>query len=499
VTTPQQVLQISAGSAFGGARWSAIGRLADQAARFVTFFLLARLLAPQDFGLMAVALVVMGFLDLVRDGGTGQALIQRPLLEEGLASSVFFLNVGLGFLVAIGLALLAGPISVLYGNPDVAPLLRVLALGFLVSSWAVTPRALLIRAIRFRNVATSDLSGTFAYATVAISLALSGFGVWALVLGAVAADVASTAMFWWVSEWRPRLHFSRAEIRSIRSFSMNLSVYNVINYFLNNTDTLVISRVLGAVSLGYYSVTRRILVLPIMMMVSVMTGVLLPALARVQTDEERFRRDYLRACSGIALVAFPVAAGIGVVARPFVEGFLGAKWQPAIPIIELYAPIALLIATMYSASSIYRAKGRTDWLLMWGLLSGLSSVAAYVVGVHWGLEGLVGAYGIAVLLLFYPSYRIPFSLTTLSFSDVLIALRPYAAGTLLMALVAVGLRLLLAGWGLGPRIVCLAASAGGALTYGGFMLWMRPPALSDLLRLVFPQYEGSAARPASSV
>jgi O-antigen/teichoic acid export membrane protein len=326
------------GSAFSGARWSAAGKAVQRSIRFLLNVVLARVLFPSDFGLFAVASTVMGIMDQIRDLGTGQAIIQKKEISQRLLSSLFWMNLLIGLSCAAVLVLAAPVIAGLFKTPEVTDILRVMGIGFSVYSWSITQRALLTRKLDFRRLAASDLIGSFTNATVGVTLALMGWGVWSLAISYVCSGITGTIALWALAGWRPSFEFSRADLREVRGFSMNLTAYNIANNLLTNADNIIISRFLGAEALGVYSLGRRLVVFPVRSIAAIVAGVLLPALSRVQDDLPRLQRDYLRAAAGFSMIALPMAAGIACVAGPLVEVVLGPRWLAAKPVVEMLAP-----------------------------------------------------------------------------------------------------------------------------------------------------------------
>jgi O-antigen/teichoic acid export membrane protein len=472
------------GSAFSGARWNAAGRGAQRAIRFLVSLVLARLLAPADFGLMAVATTVMNFLDLIRDLGTGQAIIQKREVSQDLLSSLFIMNLASGIGSAALLVATAPAVAWLFATPEVTGILRVMGIGFGIYSWSVTQRAVLLRRLDFRRVATSDVIGAVTNAVVSIALAFAGYGVWSLAIGYVAASAAGTVALWVLAQWRPSFHFARADLGEVRSFSVNLVGYNVIQNLFQNADTILISRFLGPAELGLYGMGRRLVVFPVQTLSSILSGVLVPALSRVQDDEPRLQRDYLRAVAGLALVGFPIAIGIGITAQPLVGTLLGPGWAGAIPVVTILAPVVLLNSTTANIGAIYRAKGRTDLLLRWGLFSGAITLAGYLVGIPYGLAGVAAGYALATVVLIYPSHAIPLGMVGLGLRDLLRTLRPFALASALLAAAAVATRFGLDALGAPKTVVLLATIAAGAATYGLALWRLDPPALRDLERVM---------------
>jgi PST family polysaccharide transporter len=473
------------GSAFSGARWNAAGRGAQRAIRFLVSLILARILAPADFGLMTVATTVMTFMDLIRDFGTGQAIIQKREVSQQLLSSLFVMNLANGIGAAVLLVATAPWVAWLFATPEATGLLRLMGVGFGIYSWSVTQRAILLRRLDFRRVAISDGIGAVTNAVISIALAYAGFGVWSLAIGYVASNVAGTISLWVLAQWRPSLHFARADLREVRSFSINLVAYNLVQQLFYNADTILISNFLGPAALGLWGMGRRLVVFPVQTLSSILSGVLVPALSRVQDDEPRLQRDYLRAVSGLAMVGFPISIGIGITAAPLVGTLLGAKWAGAVPIVALLAPTVLMHSTTANIGAVYRAKGRTDRLLRWGIFSSVLTLAGYWIGIlFWGLEGVAWGYGLVWAALMYPAHAIPLRLINLGVGDLLRALRPFALASALLAVAALGTRFGLEAAGAPKSAVLLATIAAGAVTYGLALWRLDPPALRDLERVV---------------
>lgn len=466
-----------------GARWMTISQLVVQVTRIGVSVLLARLLAPSDFGLLALALVVTQFLDMFVDLGTGSAIVQRSGLTHRMASSVFFLNVGLGVVLAAGMALAAPLIAALYDVPDATPILRGMSVAVMITALGVVQQGLLRRWMKFGLFGIANAATALVTGMLAIPLALAGFGVWALVIGTVGGIAVRTLLVWWFSRWRPHAVFSIADLRSMASFSGNLSLFNLSSFFIANADKFIIGRFLGAAALGLYSLADRALMYPVRSITIVIQELLFPAFSRVQKNDESIRRGYLRACSGIALVTFPAMFGLMVVAGPFVEIVLGEQWIPAIPLVTVLAPVGAIQSLAYTVGVLYRAKGRTDRLLRWGLVSGLVIVAGYVIGLPWGIDGVAYSYGATMFLLSYPAFVLAFALIDLRFADFARALRPYVAATAIMVAATLAIRVALELAGASQATVLAVCVASAALTYCMLMYRSRPAALRDLMSL----------------
>lgn len=420
--------------AVSGIKWNTLSQVGRQGTLVVTTVILARLLSPSDFGLLGMAMVVIGFIEIFKDLGTSAAIIQKKENSETLLSSVFWVNVGFGLLAMMTLYFGAPLGGLLYREPGVVAILRALSLTFFISSLSILQQALLQRSLAFQALAKTEVSAVLCGAVVGIGLAWYGAGVWSLVFQMLTTVSISTIFLWLTSPWRPRWIFRWEEIRSVSSFSLNLVGFNIFNYFSRNADYFLIGRFLGAQDLGYYTLAYRILLFPLQNISSVVGRVMYPVYASMQDDDRRFSETYLKILATIALIAFPMMFGVLALAGPFVLVVFGANWRPAILLIMIFSPIGLIQSVNAPTGLIYQAKGRTDWLFRWGIGSGIFAVMAFIVGLQRGILGVAVAYAIASLVLLYPGTAISFRLIGLRFTHFIKALYKPFFNSLIMFL-----------------------------------------------------------------
>lgn len=475
---------LSASGLAAGTRWVVVGRLVTQASRLVVSVLLARLLAPEAFGLVAVAMTTILALEVIKDLGTGAAVIQRPQVDQRLLSSVFYLNLVAGSLTAGVMALGAPVIAGLFSSPEATPVVRALSLVLLLGGVTQIHHAVLRRSMQFNVVAAVEMVGALVTGAVSIGLALAGAGVWSMVWGNVAGALAGSVVAWVRSGWQPSLMFGFAPLRAIAGFSLHTAAFNATTFALRNTDKVLVGRWLGASPLGIYSLGQRTISYPVESIAQVLMTVLFPAFARVQDDNDALRRGYARALGSIAFVTFPVTVGLAAVADPLVRALLGEQWLELIPLLWFMAPAGALMALLSAVNTLYSAKGRADWMFRWGFVSGVVTLGAFALGLQWGLVGLAIAY-LAVMVLLTPiGLAIPLRLIDMRLRELLRPLLPYGVMTALMALAAWGTATMTATTGVGPLPQMLAGIAAGAVLYAGLTLWWRPVAYRDVRRVI---------------
>ncbi len=339
----------------------------------------------------------------------------------------------------------------------------------------------------FHKLAKVELASVTVNGAVAILCALRGWGVWALVAGNITGYVSLTLFYWLTVRWRPHVSVRWSEIKKIYYFSINLTGSQIFNYFIFKADNIVIGKYLGANQLGFYNIAQRILMTPVMLMNQVYMRVLFPAFSHIQDDDGELRQKYLRACSGIAMISFPMMIGILIVARPFVDVVLGQKWVQAIPLIIILAPISMIQSITSTVGVIYLSKGRTDWLFLWQIGSGTLIVASFFIGLPWGVTGVATAYGLAILVLTYPAFIIPFRLINLRFVELITAVRTYAFASAIMAAIVSGFRLSLEYLGWAEHVVLSICVIVGVICYSFIILMANPPALRDFQKLLVPK------------
>ena len=437
--------------------------MAVQAASFGGTLVLAHILTPKAYGVVGMARLATGFIDIFRDLGTAAAIIQREQLTEELLSTVFWANLLLGLASSAIVALIAPEIAYFFKEPTTKAITQVLALGFILSSFGSVHASLLARSMAFKTIAAAEGIAAVLGTAIAIPMALLGAGVWSLAIPPLVVTASSTIFFWLYKPWRPKLCFHWKELKSISSYSLNLSGFNTVNYFSRNADNAIVGRFLGAFELGFYQLAYNIMLYGVQNVTHVLGRVLFPAFAKLQNDNTRFRQAYTRAVPMIAVITFPAMAGLMAVAKPLVLALLGAKWLPVATLLTILAPVGLVQSVISTTGNIYYAKGRTDLLLRWGIFSTVVFVISFFSGLRWGINGVATGYLIASILLAYPVFSIPFRLIGLSMSDFLEPLWPIVGCSVTMAICV---RLI--GFALGqynPRIQLLVlASSGAAFT-----------------------------------
>lgn len=415
-----------------GIKWTSVSTFGRRILALLANIILARLLAPADFGLVAMAAVVLGFIDIFKDLGTGSALIQRKDVSEGLLSSIFWFNVGFGLFATAAAILCAPLIAYLYKEPRVIPILIGMSVSFLMSAVTIVHNCLLQRQMAFVTLAKIEVASAVVSYIVGIGAALLGHGVWSLVYQVVTNAAVFMVLIWFASAWRPRFMFVWVEVKSVMNYSLNLASFNVFYYFAQNVDNFLIGRYLGSEALGYYDLAYRLMTFPMQAISAVFGKVMLPYYARAQDDLARFRQGFMRSAGAIAFVTFPMMLGLLAVREHFVLALFGPQWTPVIMLLALFAPLAAIRSVATTTGSIYMAMGRADLQLHWGVFSSLFVICGLAIGLQWGIVGVAAGFTIATLLLLYHTFAIPFRLIGMRVIDLVRGLEKTALCSLLM-------------------------------------------------------------------
>lgn len=458
--------------------------MAGQATRLViqigSTILLARLLPPADFGLVAMVVALTGLAALFGDLGLSMATVQRTEITQAQVSTLFWVNVAAGAVIAALVAALAPAIAWFYGEPRLTEITLVLAGTFLLGGIAVQHKALLQRQMRFGALVALDLLAFGGGIATALILAARGAGYWALVANPVVAAVLTAILAWTLSGWRPGLPSRGSGVRALLAFGGHLTGFNLVNYAARNLDNILIGWWWGAPALGLYDRAYKLLMLPLSQINQPMAQVLIPTLSHIQNDAERWRQAYCRAITGMMLATAPLSCFCFVFADPIIPLLLGKQWSGAVPIFRYLAIAGMAQSLCNSVGWLYISRGRSDRMLRWGLFGVTIICLSFVAGLPFGPEGVALAYSAALLALVWPCVAYACHGTPLRSTDVFRAASVPVLAAAAAALCAYGGRMLALDAGLGNTSL-LASGLIFVLVYGALVLSRSGP--RDLLRL----------------
>jgi O-antigen/teichoic acid export membrane protein len=466
--------------------WSGLSQVLRQGLQVVVSILLARLIAPNDFGAMAMVLVFSGFAASFSDLGLGAALVQKQDAQPRHAATAFCLQLIIGAALSLALAASAPLIARFYSDPRLRGICLGIAPTFFLAAFAGVPMSLLQKAMAFRKIAQIETIAVLVSGTAAILLALKGWGIWSLVTQALLATLITSVLSWFLAPLHVLPSFDGAAWRELRHFSSSLTGFNFLNYWIRNLDNLIVGKFIGPAALGIYSRAYNLMLYPINQVSGAVSRVMFSAMASIQDQTERLRDIYLRAARMIALVTFPLMAGMSVLADLFIVTVFGPAWAEAAGVLRILAAVGLLQSVGTTLGWIYTARGRTDIMFRIGAAAGVVYAAAFLLGLRWGVRGVAWAYAASgFLLLWYPSWRIAGRIIGLNFSRMVANLGGVFACTIGMSAAVFALQRFVfvqPGW-----ISLLSLVGSGIAIYLGLVHLCRLSAYLDLLQLLREQ------------
>ena len=445
-----------------GVFWSYLSFLGGKGLNFLSTIILARLLLPEQFGLIGYCLIVIQYVDILNSAGIDTALIARREKVQEAANAAFVANIIFGVVCFTITWVIAEPVSVFFKAPEMVPLFRVLGLSLPLTGLGMVPDTMLKREMKFQTVLISDVTRNFMKGAVSIGLALLGFGVWSLVWGQVFGVLTGSVLSWILAGWRPTLRFNPEATRSIVFFGVHIILLETAGALRNNVDYLLVGRILGKAALGYYTMSYRIPELLIRSLNYVIGNVSLPALAITQSDSAKMRKFYFGYIRFLSMFVFPVGIGLAFTAPVFIPLFLSEKWGPAVVPTALISIALCITALGYVPGVLYKAISRPDILNKLAIIKMPIAVLILWYATRWGIVGV--AAGQIVIGLISVSLDMLVANTVMKYplSDLFKAISPALLSTFSMAIV---LFLIRAGLPYAGLVQFILMVAFGGLTY----------------------------------
>lgn len=451
--------------ALGGGAVTGAAQAVRIAVQLASVVVLARLLVPEDFGLVASVGPVIAFVGLFQNLGLQQAVIQKRRIGRRQLNQVFWVTGAVGVASVALVTALAPAIAAFYGDRRIAAITMVAAIPLLLGSLASLPLSLLNRELRFGRLAFNDVLVAALGLVAAVAAALLGFGYWSLVLGTTVSAATALLAAWLATRWVP----GRPDLRldpQILSFGANLTGFNFANFFARNLDNVLIARYAGAVELGYYDRAYKLVLFPLQNVNQPLSRVMIPLLSRIHEDKARFRDVFMRTNWLLAAVTMPGVAALTLTSEQVVGLLFGEKWLPSAPIFAWLGIAGLIQPVSSTTGWIFICQGRTRTMFRWGIYASLTTIASFVVGLQWGAVGVAAAYAVGGYVLRLPVLAVLVHRTgPVTGMDFLLVQGVFIASS---ALAWLGYAVLDAAW---PwRSDLLAVLAALALSYGSALV-----------------------------
>ncbi|MGH9135882.1 MAG: lipopolysaccharide biosynthesis protein [Acidimicrobiales bacterium] len=465
-------------AAVSGVAWSLVQSWGGRIASTAAFVALARTLDPDDFGVIALAVIFIDLGQMLINRGFGASIIQREELTDEDLDSAFWFSVAAGAALAVVCVATAGLLADAFDEPPLASVLRVLALNWVFGALSSVPQSVLQRELRFRSLALRRLLAVCVSGAVGVTLAVAGAGVWSLVVMALVQSGVGVIVLWSVSSWRPRWRLSVARLRAMRRFAAGVVGIDFVRFFSVRGEAFLVGAAVGPIPLGYYAVATRFLQLLNEVFTSTVGTVAFPVFSRLQDDDARRRRALFSVVRMCALAAFPAFCGLAVLAPEFIATVLGSRWAPSVILSQLLALTGLRHSISYFIANVVLSTGNAPLALQIQIVGVVVKAVALAIGVQWGVEGVAWA----VLISSYATFPVAlWSLrrtTGIAPRDYLVNVSRPALAAATMVVAVVGVRALVNG--LGDAATLVVGTVIGAITYVATLAVVAPSLFREL-------------------
>ncbi|MCF7848018.1 MAG: lipopolysaccharide biosynthesis protein [Kiritimatiellales bacterium] len=348
--------------------------------------------------MIGMVAVIVNLAQMFKDAGLSMATVQKESISHGQISTLFWVNVLISIILGTAILLGAPLVAWFYRKPELTAVTAALSISFVLGGLTIQHKALLQRHMRFGTLAGIQIAGLAVSIAITILLACHGWRYWALVGGTLARAAADVLLTPFFCRWVPGRMRRGTGVREMLMFGGHMTAFNFINYFARNADNIIIGKFIGSEALGIYSRAYQLLMLPISMVSAPLSNVAVPALCRLNEDRTRLHRYYLHILYMLSLVASPIAGIAFLVSREIIIILLGPTWLPVSDVFK-YLAIGGLLQPLYNTQGwLHLAVGRSDRVLIWGLIGTPIIVGSFIIGMIWGINGVAICYSLAIIL-----------------------------------------------------------------------------------------------------
>lgn len=463
-----------------GAIWTMAANAARIASAILILPVLTRLLSPEDFGLIQIAMPFIFFLMVFSDFGMQPALVVADKPSDTLWSTAFWTGLGAATVLTLALVIAAPWVAIFFREPRAELILQVLALNMFISGLMIVPGGWLMRNLNFRTLAIVEFTTVTAGIVAALACAFAGLGVWSLVVQQLVMYSLKAAALCAASKAPLRFEFSWQELKGIMGFGWGMTNIRVVWFFARNIDMIIIGRFLGATALGFYSIAWRIMMMPIEIFANGLFQVLMPTVGQIKDDAGRLRAALLKTYRTISLFTFPAMAGVAALSVPLTHVLFGEAFAPAAYPIAALAVHGALQSLLTIQAAVFMALGRLDIMFRWAVITVVILAACLLIGVQWGLQGAALGYLAASLICAPLNFRALLNLIGARLTDAWSVLQVQTLLSITMGVAVYALTLVLPEtW---PKLyVLLAGVPAGVLIYTAGLAILDRKAIEDVL------------------
>lgn len=377
--------------ALHGAFWSFIERFGLLGVQFIISVILARILSPAEFGLVAMITIFTLLAQTVVVSGFGQALIQKKDCTPEDESTAFWFNLLAGAFMTSILFLTAPWIARFYQQPQLTAITRLASLSLLINSFSVVQNALMQKELLFKQRTIASIAGITISGITSIIMALQGFGVWALVLQVLLNNLIRTCMLWVVHPWRPLFCFSKTSFEALFRFGSNMLLSGLLNTIYDNIYLLLIGRLYSATDLGFYQRAKEFIVASSHSLTLVLSQVNFPLLSKLQNDPIQLRKTFSKVLRNGLFIIIPIMVGLGICAPNIIRVLLGEKWMPSVPYLQLLCVVGGLFPVHLLNLNVLMALGRSDLFFRLEVIKKILVTGGIFIAYRYGIMALLAA------------------------------------------------------------------------------------------------------------
>jgi O-antigen/teichoic acid export membrane protein len=467
--------------ALGGFFWTLTSNIGLKSVTLIVNIVLARLLVPEDFGLVAMLMIFFAVSQSFVESGFSQALIREKELTEKDKATTFYLNVIIAVVCYLLLWIAAPKIASFYNNEKLIALTRFMGLSIVFQSFYIVQQATLTHALNFKKITIVSLTASVLSSVIAVVMAYQNLGVWALAVKYVSFSLIAAILFYVVNPWYPRASFSRQSYHRLFGFGSKLLLSGLLDTFYQNIYNLIIGKYYSAATLGYYAQAKMYVDQATQTSTSTLQTVTYPILSQTKDDLERLRSSHKRIIMASSYIIFPMTIGLAVLAEPLIMTFVGEKWKGAIPLVQILCVSEILYHLHAINLNLLKVMGRSDLFLKLEVIKKINTTIAILIGIKFGLWGLligsvVNSY-VALFINMYYTHR----LVQYSYREQIADLLPVVLHTLPMLL----LLYLFVNYITLPHMVMLIIGLLlGVISYFGFTYVIKSRALVYIMELL---------------
>lgn len=453
--------------------WVGSARSFGQIFSWIVTIYLVRKLSPTDFGLFAIGMVFISIIRILYDVNLGSAILQnKDITNKGVSTTFWFILI-LALLFYYLTWNCSSYVAAFFGNERIGIVIRIMGIGLLFQAFYLVPYWLLAKELDFNKRAKAEVFSSFLAQLTALSMAISGFGVWSLVMRFISREFFLAIFIYLLFPWKPQFHFSLRRLQPLLRFGLSVTGFAVFKYSYENIDRIIIGKLLGDTLLGYYSVAIHLSRMPIDKVITIINQVCFPVFSELQAESERLKRYFLQVTKLISLFAFPALIGGILVTEELVHLFLGVKWVPIIFVLQVLCAVTIPQTIVGTITALNNACGKPKINLIFSATLAVTLAGAILFGVKYELAGVAVAwlivYPVVFLGMLYKSTKeIDLSLSAF-FGNIL---HPIAACSVMAAVVALTKQYCIPSWGHLTSLIFLVLLGSGSYA-GWFFVFSR--------------------------